>query len=751
MKRVSSKILKRAFLLAFLLVCGSGCAYYNTFYNVKKDFRAAERQTKRSAQGPVQEPQGGQPNRPGQPSQGNVPVQQYQQVIQSCGKLLEFYPKSRWVDDALMVMGVSYYRLQEFSRAERKFTELVTIFPKSKHVESATIWRAKSLVAQNMLEDAERILRREENTLTSPDARAGASRTLAEIYDSRGNPEEAVKYLEQISKISYSRDDKATDNLRLGRSYFAIGERESARNALLRCLELTRSTEEAFQSRKLLALIASEEGNYPQAVSYLLPLRTDRRFLDRSGEVEVELARVEARCGDPAIALRMLENYGVTSSPGNSKAQAYYLQGEVARDKLGDFQLAKAKFDSVTTAGGSRELQDSARQAARKLESGLTALNQIPILTDSLEYYKDNEPALEIEPDQEVSGEDTVRIEREQAISVDSDSFGVDSSASELQDSDSAFVSSLDSTREVALTPAELIADSIMRALFQRDSLRKREEAARDSLQPAVDEGVRIGEGEVQVTPQSGPNNVDLYWMRRRSVSRRLVTAHLEAASFFETVARNADSSYQHLEAAAAVPDSSIEHWRAVLQYAFVLQKSQMDSSRLRGESLLRKVSESEEVPIDLRNIARAKLNLPDYPVEESEQAKALRNAEAMLLGGADAVEVIAAYRQTLSFDSASLEGSRALHAIAYLQEYKLGDFESAKKTHQAIVDVFPDSSFAEMSRKRLAEPDSNSIFLVPEEELQVSFQPAFDLLTSESDSTGWPPDIGTLRGRRFK
>lgn len=73
------------------------------------------------------------------------------------------------------------------------------------------------------------------------------------------------------------------------------------------------------------------------------------------------LARVEAVAGDPYSVRKCLRNIVQALRQGESKAKAYYLQGEVARDKLVQLELAKAKFDSVSTAGASRSLQDLAR------------------------------------------------------------------------------------------------------------------------------------------------------------------------------------------------------------------------------------------------------------------------------------------------------------------------------------------------------------------------------------------------------
>ena len=166
---------------------------------------------------------------------------------------------------------------------------------------------------------------------------------------------------------------------------------------------------------------------------------------------------------------------------------------------------------------------------------------------------------------------------------------------------------------------------------------------------------------------------------------------------------------------------------------------------------MLNELASAETAPIGLRNLARVRRGLPLLEVAETEQVRAYRHAETLLLSGADPAEVVAAYRNAALLDSVTVEGCRSLLAIAYLEEYQVGNYEAAVQTHEALLRLFPDSAFCEVSRAKLAEPDTNSIFLMSDAALEASFQPAAELLATEADSTGWPPDAETLRGRRFR
>ena len=237
--------------------------------------------------------------------------------------------------------------------------------------------------------------------------------------------------------------------------------------------------------------------------------------------------------------------------------------------------------------------------------------------------------------------------------------------------------------------------------------------------------------------------------MQLASLSKRLVNAHLEAASFYQDVAKDPDSAFIHIQQASEVPDYSADHWRAVVQYGMILQDRNPGSTE--ANELLMSAATNDAVPRGIQNAARDLVGLPQVAKEKTEQEIALEGAERMLLSGNPIDSVLDQYVEVAAMDSHSFAGSQALQAIAYLQEYQLTDYSNALATHQAIIELFPDSQFVAISKAKVSEPDTTSIFLMSDKELEGSFQPAMDLLTSESDSTGWPPEESSLLGRRFR
>jgi hypothetical protein len=52
-------------------------------------------------------------------------------VISRCGKLIVLYPKSKWVDDALLLMGNCFLFKGDYTNAGKKYDELLRLFARS--------------------------------------------------------------------------------------------------------------------------------------------------------------------------------------------------------------------------------------------------------------------------------------------------------------------------------------------------------------------------------------------------------------------------------------------------------------------------------------------------------------------------------------------------------------------------------------------------------------------------------------------
>lgn len=114
---------------ACLLAClaaGAGCAYFNTFYSAKKNFSDAEAQMQL------------QPDPEVRASAGAASL--YDKAIQGATKILLEYEGSKWVDDAVLLIGRSHLGKGDYEAAQVKFAELGKTFPTSELRDEAVYW-----------------------------------------------------------------------------------------------------------------------------------------------------------------------------------------------------------------------------------------------------------------------------------------------------------------------------------------------------------------------------------------------------------------------------------------------------------------------------------------------------------------------------------------------------------------------------------------------------------------------------------
>uniref|UniRef100_A0A7V3RI08 Tetratricopeptide repeat protein n=1 Tax=candidate division WOR-3 bacterium TaxID=2052148 RepID=A0A7V3RI08_UNCW3 len=95
-----------------ILIMATGCAYFNTFYNAQNYFSQGMKTVKNDTL--------------------KSDVEYFDKAIEKCASVIAKYPDSRYVDDAIYMMGVSYYFKGDYSRALEKLDFLTTNFPGSR-------------------------------------------------------------------------------------------------------------------------------------------------------------------------------------------------------------------------------------------------------------------------------------------------------------------------------------------------------------------------------------------------------------------------------------------------------------------------------------------------------------------------------------------------------------------------------------------------------------------------------------------
>lgn len=265
--------------ILFLLSLGGGCAYFNTFYNTKHYYDLAEKDRLES-------------------TTGKLRVDNYNKSIESGSRLIEYYPESEYIDDALFIMGQDYYWIGDYHKARRKFEELQANYPESEFIPQSRLWLGKAFVQLKKRQESTSILRSLIADTEDPELLAGAQFALAELYFNDSLFSKAEE--EFLSAIEVDRSKTYT-----GEAYWRAGDAAFRAKDYARAAEYFRNATRydlprrlQFQAELNRGTALRLAGDLKRSKNVLENLLSDKRYFDDHGKVQVELALTLRELGD---------------------------------------------------------------------------------------------------------------------------------------------------------------------------------------------------------------------------------------------------------------------------------------------------------------------------------------------------------------------------------------------------------------------------------------------------------------------
>ena len=291
----------------------AGCAYFNTLYNAKEKYDAAEKASKRGEAAAEQRSSltpGGNTG-----STINPQAAQYESVIEKCTNVIARYPDSRHVDDAMLLIAKSLYRLGRYDEAAAALDSLETRYPKTNLLADARFLKGQSLEAAEHYDVAATVLS-----------------DFIDRYRKHHDRPEAL-YLLCICQMQLSLTDNAVATLhRL--------EKDHGRSSY------------RFKAQTDMAEILAEKELYDQSLAVYRSLSTQRIPANVRFDLWVGMARVQIAVGDFKGALATI-------------AQVKKLKLLVEQEPVVLLLSARANAGNGNTAVATREYKNIAKRFAR--------------------------------------------------------------------------------------------------------------------------------------------------------------------------------------------------------------------------------------------------------------------------------------------------------------------------------------------------------------------------------------------------
>lgn len=404
--------MKKAVLI-FLLFVIAGCsgslknswsnftAYYNTFYNAKNDYEAGLE--KIESQPVLIDGNALVRTHPAPPNAGST---DFEEAIQKSAQLLRRHPDTKWTDDALLLIGKSYYYRQEYYLSLQKFEELLALNSTDALKQQAVIWKGRTLLDIESFSEGTQFLESRLQNLAggwSQQNRSEAQLILGQHFAN-------LEQWSQAGDLILTAVPNLKSTTLKGRSYFLLGQIFQQQQDLNRAFQSYSNVESNFPGFEYVyradikrAEVARLLGNIETAQTiYSSMLRDDKNF-ERRSEIYFQLAQISESEGNYREAERLYQNILDDDAVNNSAGllrDTYYQLGQLYSNKYQNYELATAYFDSSSRQSANQTpgtSQDGAQVLAEAYGRYVSLKDEIDRVDSLLRLGSLSEEALQAE------------------------------------------------------------------------------------------------------------------------------------------------------------------------------------------------------------------------------------------------------------------------------------------------------------------------------------------------------------------
>ncbi|MBM2840841.1 MAG: hypothetical protein HW412_1369 [Bacteroidetes bacterium] len=318
-------------------------AYFNTFYNAQRQFAEAEDEV-------ITQKENNQNDRPFGflfTIQSTTKAK-FTSVIEKCSKLLQYHPESNLVDDALLMIGKSYYYQNDFQAAERKFKELIEQFPESDLAYEAKLTLGycyymmndktkSSAVAKALLDEATQ--NRED------EYSAKASFLLAQIEVDNTNIDQAIAYYEGAAEKATNSDQRCAAYLNIAGLHSQAANNQRALEAFRKTEDAGTSYETKYRAQIGQARMLSKLGSHEESLSLLRDLLSSAKYKEFYGEITLEIGNVFKESKDYPSAIAQYTYVDTSYARTESSANSYFQLGDIYEMRMFQFDSAFASYN----------------------------------------------------------------------------------------------------------------------------------------------------------------------------------------------------------------------------------------------------------------------------------------------------------------------------------------------------------------------------------------------------------------------
>ncbi|KAA0209886.1 tetratricopeptide repeat protein [Ignavibacteria bacterium CHB1] len=317
-------------------------------------------------------------------------------VVERASKVIQFQKDSRFIDKAVLMIGQSYYYMQEYLQAERSLSEFLSKFETSAVRDKAILYYSKTKFRLGQNREAETLMKSLLENSKNFSVKSEAAFDLGVYYLTQKNQSEAMKYLKDAVDLSKDSETRARNQYLLARIYSTF-ESPLTTAAFNKAIDLSSNLDLTFYSSLNYAKALISDQNYRLAGELLEDMASDYRDYPEFRQlVDLEIANNLLAMGNFEKAKIAYYNV-IVDFPGSiSASDAYYYLAKYYETNSGDYLTALVNYNKSNQENSNSNFSEITKNKSKVLDKYFTLIakannttkQEIPLQNKELEEYR---------------------------------------------------------------------------------------------------------------------------------------------------------------------------------------------------------------------------------------------------------------------------------------------------------------------------------------------------------------------------
>ena len=259
---------------------------------------------------------------------------------------------NKWVDNAYLLMGKSYFIEKNYKGAEKSFTWIIANYPNTESKYNAEIWLIRTYIQEHDFDKALDYLQKIEADKDFPPKRLNKMLfpTYADFYLKQKDYEKTIPWLLKSITTKSSKFDKKRYKYILAQIYQKTGNPQKAFDMYKEVIAMRPNYDMEFSAKIQRAILFDQSsGDSRLLKKQLNKMLRDEKNIEYKDQIYYALANIFLKEKNETQAIKnyKLSTYNSTSNV-NQKALSYLALGDIYFKKL-NYVIAQAYYDSTIT------------------------------------------------------------------------------------------------------------------------------------------------------------------------------------------------------------------------------------------------------------------------------------------------------------------------------------------------------------------------------------------------------------------